>query len=171
MTSTLMAHRDGNDVESDVRALTLHQPWAYAIAAGMKVSETRSWRPPTWLVGRRLAIHAGKHPLDSETETLAADLGIITRDLHFGGIVCTAVVEQPLRSMGNWFSGDAWFWKDASGKVHNDDGLGDYGAGRWVWPLKNIEVLNPPVAASGKQGIWRVSQSAAQAMRINTPNP
>lgn len=40
-----------------MKALTLHQPWASLIAAGVKTIETRSWstryRGP-------LAVHAGK---------------------------------------------------------------------------------------------------------------
>jgi DNA polymerase-1 len=39
-------------------ALTVWQPWAWAIAMGFKLIENRSWPPPRWLIGRELAIHA-----------------------------------------------------------------------------------------------------------------
>ena len=40
-----------------IRAITLHQPWASAIALGMKSYETRSWDCDT---PGPVAIHAGK---------------------------------------------------------------------------------------------------------------
>ena len=41
-----------------MRALTLWQPWASAVAVGLKSIETRSWPAPASLIGERLAIHA-----------------------------------------------------------------------------------------------------------------
>lgn len=43
----------------DVKAITLHQPWASLIALGVKKIETRSWPAPKGLIGQRIAIHAG----------------------------------------------------------------------------------------------------------------
>lgn len=45
-----------------IPTLTIQQPWAGAIIAGLKTIENRSWSPPPNLVGTtsRLAIHAGK---------------------------------------------------------------------------------------------------------------
>lgn len=43
---------------SDVRALSLHQPWASLIAVGAKTIETRSWRTEH---RGRLLIHAARH--------------------------------------------------------------------------------------------------------------
>ena len=43
-----------------MHAITLHQPWASLIALGIKTVETRSWPAPARLVGRTIAIHAGK---------------------------------------------------------------------------------------------------------------
>lgn len=38
--------------------LTVHQPWAWAIAAGHKPLENRKWKPPADVLGKYLAIHA-----------------------------------------------------------------------------------------------------------------
>ncbi len=45
-----------------MRALTLHQPWAWAVAAGHKVVENRTWAPSPKAVrlGDLFAVHAGK---------------------------------------------------------------------------------------------------------------
>ena len=34
------------------------------------------------------------------------------------------------------------------------DGLGDYSLGRWVWLFADIEALDEPIPAVGRQGIW-----------------
>src|ERR1043166_8636003 len=42
-----------------MKALTIWQPWASLIIAGAKPVEWRSWRAPRWIIGQRIAIHAG----------------------------------------------------------------------------------------------------------------
>lgn len=46
-----------------MKALTIWQPWATLVAIGAKPYEFRSWQPPGWLVGQRIAIHAGARPV------------------------------------------------------------------------------------------------------------
>ena len=55
-----------------MKALTLHQPWATLIAAGVKTMETRSWGPPESLIGHRIALHAGKQIIKSRNGLGAA---------------------------------------------------------------------------------------------------
>lgn len=43
-----------------MKAISLWQPWASLIAAGVKAYETRSWAPPRELIGKPIAIHAAK---------------------------------------------------------------------------------------------------------------
>lgn len=50
------------DLALALPALTLTCPWAHAIAHWSKRTENREWMPPRELLGRRLAIHAGKSP-------------------------------------------------------------------------------------------------------------
>jgi len=42
---------------ADLRALTIREPWAWAITYGGKDVENRSWPAPTWCT--RIAVHAG----------------------------------------------------------------------------------------------------------------
>lgn len=65
-----------------MKALTIWQPWASMIMAGVKPFEFRSWRPPRATIGQRIVIHAGARPvsprqlaeiqfqLDSDASTL-----------------------------------------------------------------------------------------------------
>lgn len=40
-------------------AITLWQPWAWAISDYTKRIENRTWAPPNWRKGQTMAIHAG----------------------------------------------------------------------------------------------------------------
>jgi hypothetical protein len=93
-------------------AISLHQPWASLVAAGVKPYETRTWAPDGGLVGADIAIHAARYvdhintrfaeeamAQDSLREKLASTWGTaVPRDLmgRFGSavmpvgcIVCT----------------------------------------------------------------------------------
>ena len=47
-----------------MKAKTLYQPFATLIAEGFKTIETRSQPPPLSLMSQRIAIHAGKRPVN-----------------------------------------------------------------------------------------------------------
>lgn len=59
-----------------MKALTIWQPWATLIAIGAKPYEFRGWQPPKWLIGKRLAIHAGARPIK------ASEIRALIRALH-----------------------------------------------------------------------------------------
>ena len=145
-----------------MKALTLWPEYAWLIAKGIKTTETR-WAPPGWLLGSRIAIHAGKrkprHTMDSAVLARMEDsfgelsktylpLGVATR-LPRGVIVATARLVS-------------------AGKVvqHEDnkaimdvptnpfttirrpiDPYGDYSVGRWIWFLEDIRELDEPIPA------------------------
>lgn len=46
--------------KAGLKALTIWQPWAWAVATGLKPVENREWEPPAEMVGQWIAIHAGK---------------------------------------------------------------------------------------------------------------
>lgn len=56
-----------------MKAISLWQPWASLIAAGVKPFETRHWAPPDWLVGQTIAICAAKK-IGKENRAFACDL-------------------------------------------------------------------------------------------------
>ncbi|WP_374650275.1 hypothetical protein, partial [Rhizorhabdus sp.] len=41
-----------------MKALTIWQPWASLIIVGAKPFEFRGWKPPRWIIGQRIVIHA-----------------------------------------------------------------------------------------------------------------
>ena len=44
-----------------MKAISLWQPWASLIAAGVKPYETRHWSPPRELIGQRIATYHFRH--------------------------------------------------------------------------------------------------------------
>ena len=146
-----------------MRALTLYQPWATLIAELLKHFETRTWRPPAVRMGERIAIHAGKvtdawfrkSPL--VTRALGADA------LPSGAIVALIVLASVHRTpvMG----GMPKALRDAP-QGPDEMEFGDYGPGRWIWQLEDIQRLPEPVACPGNRTLWTVPQEIVQVCEL-----
>lgn len=118
-------------------AISLWQPWASFIAIGLKPYETRHWRPPSRLVGQRIAIHAAKRRLDTDDVQWWHETSKLSQLPPLGAIVCTAILKAILPTATvKW------------------DEFGDYGEGRFAWHLTDIELIDPAVPEIGHQGFW-----------------
>jgi hypothetical protein len=138
-----------------MKALTLWEPWASAIALRQKTIETRGW--PTKYRGP-LAIHAAARHHDDEKgffEGILSGLHPLQREawqahcqceydaLPFGCIVATCRVFDCVRIQG------------AADEVPDDERKwGDYRAGRFAWLLTEIAPVAKPVVTTGRQGLW-----------------
>lgn len=124
-----------------MKAITLHQPWAWCIARSGKRIENRSWAPWPQLIGQRIAIHAGKKWDEDGMDWLIGE-GVIHWPLADdevakiklqSNIVCTAVIDSVVRESANpWFTGPVG------------------------WVLREVETLLVPIACRGAQGLWDV---------------
>jgi ASCH domain len=143
-----------------VKALTVKQPWAWAIAYGSKRVENRTWMPPSSL--RELAIHAGaRSSWDRDGEAsplvwrewkrlghLAAHLDRKSEWIDFGAIV--AIAELADCHDGTLEQGECSDWADRR---------------LYHWVLANIRPLAEPVPARGMLGLWTVPEEAERAVR------
>lgn len=128
-----------------MKALSLWQPWASAIALGLKRYETRSWKCPTYLIGKKLAIHAAKKVDWYAFEDYQQDLGCATRaDLPQGEIVCIVTLGACLQMD----------WPLVHAQTPQERDWGDWTAGRWAWQCDDVQRLAVPIPAKGLQGIW-----------------
>ena len=121
-----------------MKVLTLTQPWATAIALGIKKVETRSWftnyRGP-------LYIHAAKgFPLYARQFAMI-EQPTIGSNLPLGRIVAKAYLREVVPTETVEVSASERLW-------------GDYAPSRWAWLLSEIEPVLPPIPAKGALGLW-----------------
>lgn len=155
-----------------IKAISLWQPWATAIACGAKRIETRGWE--TRYRGQVL-IHAATRMIQYEMRyhnacwnwravlahaghpTCAAMPGC----LPFGKLLAIADLTDcvPTEQFGigeieenrgpkDEPPGEALFWTERS--------LGDFTAGRFGWVLTNVRKFQEPVKFRGAQGLFDV---------------
>lgn len=127
-----------------MRAISLWQPWASAIALGVKHVETRHW--PTDYRGP-LAIHAAKRWTREQKEfaQVEVSLGRMAKRIPLGAIVATArlVDCRPTEELKLTVS--------AIERLY-----GNYEPGRYGWILAGIVALPEPIAYRGAQGFFSV---------------
>jgi hypothetical protein len=131
-----------------MKALSLWQPWAVYIAAGMKRFETRSW--PTDYRGP-LAIHAAKRPMAEEDHELLGEYPLPepfrSRPLVFGAVVAVCQLVDVVRM-------DEQLCHDMDIREGREFDLGGWEPGRYAWALASVEPLREPVFVRGAQGLW-----------------
>jgi len=150
-----------------MKTITLWQPWALLITKGDKKIETRSWKAPKELIGKRMAIHvAKKMPILGKKmcRVFARLLGIkdytgswfyyLERGVGpFGRVVATAKLVACVRVIGNTDDEQADLENGMTVKG-NELAFGDYSLGRYAWILEDIQPLEEPIPAKGMQKLW-----------------
>lgn len=147
-----------------MKAITVWQPWAWLLAAGIKHDETRSWR--TNYRGEIL-IHSAKKefhevaPLMTieayaalEAELFRRRMNLMDRNRYFhtGAIIGTAIltdcklIDQEYHDFIKELCPEEFLY-------------GDFTVGRYAWRLEEPEIFKNPIPASGKQGLWNFDGS------------
>jgi hypothetical protein len=124
-------------------ALTLHRPWPWAVLHGKDV-ENRPWQPPPEVVGRLIALHAGKRWDYDGVRVIHKLLPDCpgSSDDHPTGIVGLARVTGCVTD-----STSLWFF------------------GLYGWTLGDVIALPRPVACRGDKGIWPVTGQVLDRVR------
>jgi hypothetical protein len=151
---------------TSIKALTILQPWASAIACGAKRIETRSWA--TKYRGL-LLIHAGKgqppQPIFVEA-CRAAGLRSNPGEsccLPLGALIAVAELVDCLPTMhlarnGVFFTGRP----DVTGRMTDQErALGNYIPDRYGWVLANVRRLPTPIPYRGRQGLFNITEPDA----------
>ena len=132
-----------------MKAITVWQPWAGALAAGIKESETRSWatkyRGP-------IAIHAAMREVFDGLALIPVPIALKIKEalrcewdeMPRGAIIATGELVDCIKITPEYVA-----------TLSPDElALGDYTPGRYAWKLANVKRLPEPIPAKGKQGLW-----------------
>ena len=139
---------------TEVRAITLHQPWATLMAKGLKKIETRSWY--TAYRGL-LVIHAAAY-------IEKYDLGYIKADLKYR--LRLELEDLPTRCMlGICELSDCEMILLDNSPARPEYDYGNYKPGRYMWKTKNMCELRQPIPARGYQRLWRPTEEQLVAIR------
>lgn len=140
-----------------MKAISLWQPWATAVALGLKQVETRSWRThyrgPIAICAAKCAKKEVRHAFDRAVGHLGYGVRFCAagytdfEDLPLGAIVATA-------NLVACVSVDAM---EVAMLPDEEKAWGNYARGRFAWYLKNVRRLDAPVPCVGGQGFFEVS--------------
>jgi len=76
-----------------MKCLTVREPYASLIMAGVKTIEYRTWLPPAALIGQRIAIHSSQRA-EPDAHAELAPHGLSPRPGHVLGTVLLAGVRE-----------------------------------------------------------------------------
>ncbi|HUX67795.1 MAG TPA: ASCH domain-containing protein [Terriglobales bacterium] len=125
-----------------LKAITLTQPWAEAVARGWKRVETRSWSTP---YRGRIAIHAAKGWRAAD-RYFAVEQGLDPNTLVRGAIVATCRLVDCLFMDRDYLDG----------VCPEEQRWGIFSPGRYAWVLEDVEALEEPIPAVGHLGLWTI---------------
>ena len=127
-----------------MKVLTIKEPFASLIKEKVKTIETRSWKTNYRGI---IYIHAGLKKVDYNDKRIQELITYLSnKEMNYGHIICKCELVDCIY-MDNLFINKI--------KKNKKEYLcGRYEIGRYAWILKVIEVLNPPIEAKGKLGIW-----------------
>jgi hypothetical protein len=119
-----------------MKAVTIRQPFAWAIAAGFKDVENRSWAPRID-PGDIIAVHAAVAAPDLDdvrrVQKLVGRHATVPEEYDCGAIVAVARVAKVVTS-----SRSAWF------------------SGPLGWILEDVVAVREPIECKGQLGLWNI---------------
>lgn len=150
-----------------MKAISLWQPWASAIALGVKRIETRGWR--TNHLGP-VAICAAQHRapelrdifndlLDEHLEARFAFEDALSQDydtLPFGKVVAVAEIRAV---------GDVEWFDNGEQLTPMERAFGNYAPGRFCWMLDKVQRLRTPVPVIGRQQLFNLPAAVEAEVR------
>ena len=124
-----------------MKVLSIKEPFATLIKDKVKIYETRSWKTNYRGV---IYIHASLSL--SKSENVKKANKYLKSNIKPGYILCKCKLLNCIPMTKEFI--------DYICNKTNESDYGSYAEGRYAWELEVIEVLNEPISAKGKLGIW-----------------
>lgn len=165
-----------------MKCISLWQPWASALVCGSKRCETRSWRPPDFVIGKRIAIHASKRwgaderewaeylttrrgiylGMDPASPPLGAIVGVatlvgwMTTERAFPDEITRLIISAI--HAGEPLPDDApmTMYRGKAISTPNEYWLGNYYPNRFAWIFEDPVQFKAPIPYRGAQGFFEV---------------
>ena len=161
-----------------MKALTLYQPWAWAVAWAGKPVENRQHAFPTFVMGRDVAIHGGLTMEVEALEEIAGTFGARPANYRLPGHTYTALAVGILSvgavaavvRMAGWvrvrrletsLSHDSFRshlevvnYAGITSAEAEDAAKSGWAGGPYLWVMKEVRALEVPVLCSGERGLW-----------------
>lgn len=141
-------------VNQTMKAISLWQPWASAMASGVKQNETRSW----WTNYRGDLVICSAKRRPSRQELPDRVLYEEAMAVPYGCALCIVELHELIPS-------DLFHGATPLPISQAEADLGDYTPGRWIWRTRNCRRLHQAVPIVGHQGLWNLTDS--EVARIN----
>ena len=135
-----------------MKAISIKQPWAYLIAAGIKDIENRTWKCPEKYIGERVLIHASKTqyetPMylltDEQYDSIKQEKRIeINNSLEYGCIIGSIEIVDCVVNHNS-----IWAEKTNLPEQLSNECI-------WNWVLANPILFDEPIHnVKGKLGFW-----------------
>lgn len=124
-----------------MKVLSIKEPFATLIKDGVKIYETRSWK--TKYRGE-IYIHASLGLSKSDNVEKANEY--LKSEIKPGYILCKCNLVDCIPMTEEFI--------EHINKETNESDYGRYSEGRFAWKMELVEVLDEPIPAKGKLGIW-----------------
>jgi len=146
-------------VAKTVHALTIWQPWAWAIIAGHKPVENRTWPCPKWMLGARLAIHAGMRYDPAAERFVCERLGLqqLPPEAHAQGVLGLVTPWRNLEQCSILATGGSCstcHHGPTCAKARDPIVASGWLTGPIGWALGDRLAFEKPIPCRGLQGLW-----------------
>ena len=146
------------------------------IHAGAKAPRAQSlgeWRVEPNFCGSAVAL--GPQRDDETFPAVRLPLGAVVATARITDVVPIVTVEGSEDRPGPWITVSdrgLGYWRGqfhVAERISDQLPYGDWTCGRWAWRLDDIVKLREPVAARGRQGVWRPDESLVAACEESSP--
>lgn len=162
-------------------ALSIKQPWAYLIAAGIKDIENRTWKCPQKYIGERVLIHASaKCTMDirmflnmtsqqmDQVYKIADSLGQNFEAIKCGAIIGSVEIVDCVVNHPSIWAEKSIGCKDGCPDVENCP-VGKCPHLTYNWVLANPILFDQPIMnVKGMLGFWKYTHSISQNAVFST---
>ncbi len=124
-----------------MRVLTIWHLYAQALASGIKIYETRTWK--TKYRGP-VAIHTSARPMTAEDKVLAQEFGV--KGIKTGYVAAIADLTECILMDEDFITE----------QTEQERRLGNWQSGNYAWKFENFRKPERDIYLSGRQGLWTV---------------